>query len=388
MLTLIRNATVYSPDYLGQKDILISGQSICAIEDHIDLDSRHCNTIDATGLVAHPGLVDSLVHPTGGGGEGGFHTRTPEMTLTEATLAGVTTIIGALGTDATTRTLPDLIAKTYALRNEGISAFCYTGSYQLPARTITGSVTDDIVLIDPMIGIGEVAIADHRGSQPNAETLAKVASDARVGGMLSGKSGIVYIHVGDAADKLDLLHQVVNRSAVTAKQFYPTHMNRSQSLLDAGIEWTKLGGIIDVTTSTNQYFVDEGEIPAAQAIAHCLRHHVPCTQLSMSSDGNASLPVFDSNGNLVALEVGKVASLQHALRELVRQEGINTSDAIATVTSTPASWLGLDKKGQIKAGFDADIVLTTVNFETPIHVFCRGKQMVDNGEAVVKGTFE
>ncbi len=387
MLTLIRNATVYAPDYLGQKDILIAGERICAVEDSIT-PPAHCNLIDADGLIAHPGLVDSLVHITGGGGEGGFHTRTPEMVLTDATLAGVTTVVGALGTDATTRTLQDLVAKTYALRNEGLSAYCYTGSYQLPARTITGSVTDDIVLIDPMIGVGEVAIADHRGSQPNSATLAQLASEARVGGMLSGKGGIVYVHVGDANDQLALLHDAIDTTAVPAKQFYPTHLNRSQSLLDAGIAWTKAGGIIDVTASTNQYFIDEGEIPAADAIAQCLLQGIPADHLSMSSDGNASLPVFDDDGSLTGLEVGKVASLQHALSALVNKENIDKADAITTVTKAPAKWLKLAKKGEIKVGFDADIVLTNATFDSPLHVFCRGRHMVSESNAIVKGTFE
>ena len=387
MLTLIRNAMVYAPEYLGQKDILIAGHTICAIENEI-MGSAYCNEIDANGLIAHPGLVDSLVHITGGGGEGGFHTRTPEMVLTDATRAGVTTVVGALGTDATTRTLQDLIAKTYALRNEGLSAYCYTGSYQLPAKTVTGSVTDDIVLIDPMIGVGEVAIADHRGSQPNAAQLAQLASAARVGGMLSGKGGILYIHVGDAFDQLSLLHDAVNQTAINAKQFYPTHLNRSQSLLDAGIEWTKLGGIIDVTTSTNQYLIDEQEIPAAAALAQCLTRGIPATNLSMSSDGNASLPVFDSQGNLKDLEVGKVTSLQRALSALTQTTGINIADAITTVTKTPANWLKLANKGELKVGFDADIVLTTPEFDPPIHVFCRGRHMVAQSEAIVTGTFE
>jgi beta-aspartyl-dipeptidase (metallo-type) len=98
------------------------------------------------------------VHITGGGGEGGFHTRTPEMRLTDATKAGVTTVIAALGTDATTRSLADLVAKCRALDTEGISAFCYSGSYQYPIRTYTGNLTDDIVMIDKIIGVGEVAI--------------------------------------------------------------------------------------------------------------------------------------------------------------------------------------------------------------------------------------
>lgn len=388
MITLIKGADVYAPASLGINDILIAHDKIVQIAPSISLEGEAVTVIDGRGYIAMPGLVDSLVHITGGGGEGGFHTRTPEMQLTDATLAGVTTVVGALGTDATTRTLPDLVAKARALEEEGLSAYCYTGSYQLPARTLTGNITDDIILIDNMIGIGEVAIADHRGSQPTARELAKVAADARVGGMLSGKGGIVSIHTGDGTDQLSLLHEVIDTTNIPATQFYPTHINRSQSLLEAGKRWCDAGGIIDMTTSTNEQFIEEGEIPAAHAIAWCLKEGINASQLTMSSDGNASLPVFDPNGELVGLEVGKVRSLFEAWQALARADGVTLSDAIAVVTSTPASVLKLKNKGRLEAGCDADIVLCDAQSFALTHVFARGKQMVSKAEALVKGTFE
>ncbi|MEC8373378.1 MAG: beta-aspartyl-peptidase, partial [Pseudomonadota bacterium] len=226
MLTLIKNVECYAPSPMGTVDILIANNAIACIDANIAINESLVDVIDGSGLIALPGLVDSLVHISGGGGEGGFHTRTPQMSLTEASLHGVTTVVGALGTDATTRTLPDLLAKAKGLNIEGISAYCYTGSYHLPARTITGSVTDDIALIDCMIGVGEVAIADHRAAEPTVQALAEVAAQARTGGMISGKAGIVYIHTGDGKRQLSVLHDVVNETDIPASQFYPTHINR------------------------------------------------------------------------------------------------------------------------------------------------------------------
>lgn len=388
MMYLISGANVYSPDALGKQDVLIAGGKIIAIENELTLTSQHVEVIDGQGMMLLPGLVDSLVHITGGGGEGGFHTRTPQMQLTEATLAGVTTVIGALGTDATTRSLPDLIAKARALDTEGITAYCYTGSYQLPARTVTGSITDDIVLIDKMIGIGEVAIADHRGSQPSAAELARVAADARVGGMLSGKSGVVCIHTGEAEEHLSLLHDVIDQYPVSSKQFYPTHLNRNQALLDAGIQWTQQGGVIDMTTSTNKEFIAKGEIPAAQAIAYCLQQGVDPRRLTMSSDGNASLPVFAADGSLCGLEVGRVQSLFDSLVELVTDHKVALPEALATVTRNPAVVTGLNHKGQIRVGNDADLILCSSEQLHATHVMGKGRWLVRDGQAVVKGTFE
>ena len=388
MIYLIKGATVFAPEALGQCDILVAGQQIQKIAPSIEISGDDVTEIDASNCIAMPGMVDTLVHFSGGGGEGGFHTRTPEMTLTEATLAGVTTVIGALGTDATTRSHADLLAKARGLENEGLSTYCYTGSYHVPARTVTGSVMDDIILIDKFIGIGEVAIADHRSSQPNAQELARIAADARVGGMLSGKSGVVSIHVGDADEMLSLLHSVASQSDIPTTQFYPTHMNRNTDLLQAGIEWTKVGGYIDFTTSTNANFIAEGEVPAAQAIAECLRAGVPVSKMTMSSDGNASLPVFDDKGQLVGLEVGRVKSLHDSFKALSHEHTVNMSDAVSVVSTTPADILGLKQKGRLQPALDADITLLNAETLDVVSVFAKGSLMVHDGKAIVKGTFE
>ena len=70
-----------------------------------------------------PGFIDGHVHMTGGGGEGGYATRTPELSLSDAIRGGVTTIVGCLGTDGVTRSLAALLAKARALDEEGISTF-------------------------------------------------------------------------------------------------------------------------------------------------------------------------------------------------------------------------------------------------------------------------
>jgi beta-aspartyl-dipeptidase (metallo-type) len=388
MIYLIKGADVYAPQALGQNDILLSGQHILNIAPEINIQGENVTQIDATNCIVTPGFVDSLVHYCGGGGEGGFHTRTPEMQLTEATLAGVTTVIGALGTDSTTRSHADLLAKARGLENEGISSYCYSGSYQVPLRTVTGSVTNDIILIDKFIGVGEVAIADHRSSAPTAQELCRIGSEARVGGMLAGKGGIVSIHVGDSEDQLQLLHDVVQQSNLPASQFYPTHMNRNQSLLEAGIAWTHLGGVIDFTTSTNQQFLDEGEIPAAAALAYCLQQGVDISQLTMSSDGNASLPVFNDRGELLGLEVGQVMSLYNSFIQAIEQYQVPFELALASISASPANILNLKKKGRLQAGIDADLVLMHKSNLAIDKVFAMGRLVVDAGNALVKGTFQ
>jgi beta-aspartyl-dipeptidase (metallo-type) len=55
------------------------------------------------------------------------------------------------------------------LQREGITAYIMVGSYQFPPATITGSLRKDIALIPNVIGVGEIAISDHRSTQPSFE---------------------------------------------------------------------------------------------------------------------------------------------------------------------------------------------------------------------------
>ncbi|QIR14613.1 beta-aspartyl-peptidase [Shewanella aestuarii] len=387
-MKLFKNAQVYAPSPLGRKDVLIGGTKIIGIEDSIELDSNNLiETIDASDLILTPGFVDSLVHITGGGGEGGYATRTPEMHVNDAIKGGVTTLVGVLGTDAQTRSLENLLAKAYALEAQGLSVFCYTGSYHYPMVTITQSIKHDIMLIDKFIGVGEVAIADHRSSQLSVHELARLTSEARVAGMLAGKAGIVSIHVGDEPAKLTLLNQVIAESDIPIAQYYPTHINRSEALFKAGVEFAKRGGVIDFTTSTTAQIIAQGEIPAAKALALALNANVPISQLTMSSDGNASLPVFDSKGKLVNLQVGAVSSLHLAMVDAVKLHKVPLELALAAVTQSPATILNLHHKGVIAKGVDADINLLHAESLNIHSVYAKGKHALAAGEVLFSTPF-
>lgn len=389
-IKLFKNAHLLAPVDMGKQDLLVAGDQIAAIGKDLMIGQHNLpiEVIDASECYLTPGFVDSLVHFIGGGGEGGFASRTPEMQLTDATLGGVTTAIGVLGTDATTRTLTNLLAKAHALDIEGISTYCHTGSYQLPCRTLMGSVTDDLILIDKFIGVGEIAISDHRSSQPTLTELRKVAAEARVGGMLAGKAGIVSVHVGAGCSLLEPLHQAVNGTELSLKQFYPTHINRNQDLLSAGIRFAKAGGVIDFTTSTTAYDLKHGEVSAAQALALALEQQVPLANLTLSSDGNASLPLFNSQGQLLGLEVGQARSLYQSARSAVLDYKVNITQAIAAITSSPATVLGLQRKGTLAAGKAADLVLIHKDDLQIQSVYAKGRTMVQQRQALVFGTFE
>ncbi|MGC3787716.1 beta-aspartyl-peptidase [Priestia aryabhattai] len=390
MLTLIKNAEVYAPQHLGKKDILLADSKIILIKDCID----HVNTsipidvVDAANHIIAPGFIDSHVHIIGGGGEGGYKTRTPELMLTDATTAGVTTIVGVLGTDGTTRRMENLLAKARGLEEEGISCFIHTGSYQIPVKTLTNSIEEDLILIDKIIGVGEIAISDHRSSEPTFEELVKVASAARNGGILSGKAGILEIHVGDGERKLSLLNQIADKTDLPIRQFHPTHINRNEELFKEGIQFAKRGGYVDFTTSTIPHFLEEGEVKCSKGLRIMLEEKVAIDSITFSSDGNASLPFFDDNGDYKGLQVGKVSSLFQEVRDAVLEESVPLETALQVITSNPAKVLKLSNKGHIQSGKDADLVLLDKETLTIKTVFAQGKVMVKDGVPVVKGTFE
>lgn len=385
-MILIKNIEIYSPGYLGKKDVLISGDKIYKILDEINIDSSLCKIIDGTGKKMLPGFIDSHVHICGEGGEGGFATRTPEIMLSQITSGGITTVIGVLGTDGTTRTMTNLVAKTKGLKAEGISAYCLTGSYEVPVRTLTGSIVDDIILVEEIIGTGEIAISDHRSSNPDLYNLRKLCSDTRLGGILSKKAGVINIHMGDDERTLSPLLEVIATSAIPMKQFLPTHINRNPYLFKDGKEYMKKGGFIDFTTSTIPAFLEDGEVECCKGLKEIYDETGSCNNVTFSSDGQGSLPNFNSKGELTGLTVGKCISLYEAVKKSVIESKIPLEEAIKVITSNPADIYKLNK-GHIKEGLDGDVVLIDNNFEIDT-VIARGKIFVENKVVTIKGTFE
>jgi len=390
MMTLLRHVDIYNPEHKGKKDIFIGGGKILKIAPEIRMpgDFGDVETIDAEGLICVPGFIDGHVHIAGGGGEGGFQNRTPEIWLSHLTMAGITCVIGLLGTDGTTRSVPEILAKARGLEAEGISALIYTGAYEVPTRTITGSVRSDIVLIDKIIGVGEIAVSDHRSSHPSENELARLISEARVGGIISGKAGVVHIHMGDDHKKMEPLFDLFKNTEIPITQVIPTHLNRNPFLFEDAISFGKMGGFTDITSGIFPDEQDKNPIKPSKAIKTLMDEGVPLSQITMSSDGNGSSPVFDKSGRLIGLGIGSVKTLWQEARDLVEQEGLDLDKALCPITRNVAGALKLsDYKGEIKEGLDADMVLLTQDLE--IHtVISRGRTMVENKIPKVFGTFE
>jgi len=383
VIKIIRNAEVFSPQPLGKKDILIAHDKIVAIDKDIILTGTYVEILDGSDKIAVPGFIDTHVHIIGGGGEGGFKTRTPELPFSDLVKGGITTVVGCLGTDGVTRSLNSLYAKAKALEEEGVTSYIYSGSYRVPIVTFTGSLLQDLILIDKVIGAGEIAISDHRSSQPTLEELLRIVADARVGGILSGKAGVVNFHLGDGSRMLEFLYEIVDRTEIPITQFLPTHINRNMKLLEEAIKWVEKGGFVDFTTSTGSLL--EEELQAHRVLKKYIEEGFE-DQITMSSDGQGSLPRFNEKKEFIGLDVGRVLSVYENFKAAV-ENGVALEKALKSVTQNPSRILKLHSKGSLSPAKDADILLLDRDLRIDT-VIAKGKVLMKDQEILVKGTFE
>lgn len=388
MVTLVRGGEIFSPDPLGEKDILILDRKIGAICEpgQVRIDGFPITEVDASGKRIFPGFIDGHVHILGGGGEGGPSTRAPEITVEDIITSGVTTVIGCLGTDGTTRHMESLLAKANGLETEGITTYIFSGSYQIPVVTLTGSVRSDIILIDKVIGAGEIAVSDHRSSQPTFEEFCRLASECRVGGMLGGKAGIFHCHLGDGSRRLEMFFRLIEETEIPVTQLIPTHCNRNPELLQESIQFIQRGGYMDLTADLDPDPPEEGHISVAKAIRSCKEKNAPLTNITISSDANGSLPVFDKEGNLAGLTIATQKSLLANFKYLIQEQILGIPETARLFSTNTAAFYKLEHKGEIKVGNDADLVFLDEKWDLSGSI-AMGQKMMWGGELLAKGTF-
>ena len=379
-MLLIRNTNLYSPTSIGKKDILISNGKIVAIEDRIDDHPLFNNVLDVKGAITTPGFIDQHIHVIGAGGKHGFASMTPQLHLGDLIKCGTTTVVGLLGTDGSTRSIKSLFSKIQALNQEGISAFMYTGYYGLDKVYLMNSLQEDMIYIDDVIGC-KIAISDIRSSYPSTLELLRLLRNVRVGGMLSGKKGILHLHLGALSSKMDVLFELVENYEFPIEHISPTHVGRTKELFDQAIIFAKMGGMIDITTGASKY------TDPYKSVLYALESGASIDNITFSSDGNAGLDKVDDANNLIGF---KSAPFDKNLEEVINLHkigGLSLENSLKLITSNPAKNLGLKSKGHIKVNYDADLCFFDSNLKLT-GVVANGKVMMRDGELLVKGSFE
>ena len=382
MITVIKNANVYAPQPLGLQHVVVAGAKIIFIGAELPAMALPHQIIDAEGCMLTPGFIDGHTHITGGGGEAGFCTRVPPVPLSKFTRAGVTTAVGLLGTDDLTRSTESLVAQVYALREEGFSAYCYTGGYHLPPTTLTGSVKSDIVFIEPVIGVGELAISDHRSSQPTLNELLKIASEAHVARLMTGKAGMLHLHLGDGERGLSLVREALSHSEIPARTYNPTHINRQKFLFEEACELAKQGCWVDVTAFETG---DVGYEPT-EALLRYMAQDLPQNKLTISSDGGGCLPDFHADGSLAKMDFADSQSMTNIFYELA-DNGQAIEKFLPFFTKNVAELMNFQHKGRVEIGADADILIFDKHNRIE-HVMALGQLHVKHKQQLKKGTFE
>jgi len=368
MLTLIENGEVYAPEPRGRQSVLLVDGKIGKVgavdRRAVEALGLEHSVVEAEGCVVTPGFIDPHEHLLGGSGERGFSTQTPEISLSEIVTAGITTVVGCLGVDTTMKTLAGLLAKVKGLEEEGMTAFMWTGGYNVPPTCILGSVRDDVMFVDEVIGCGEVAIADVRATDPEARELARLVTDAYVGGMLGRKAGVTHFHVGEGPRRLRCLRELLDANVFDVKPewLYATHINRSEALMREAIDLARQGATVDLDTVDEDlgerlgFYFDNGGDPS---------------RLTVSSDASISSP----------------RTLYEQICKAVVEHRFPLERVLALVTENTARTLKLERKGRLEAGRDGDVLVLRRGSLEIVDVFARGKGMVRDGALAVREQF-
>jgi len=363
---LVENGELYTPRHLGRGSVFAAaGRIVTTGEvdgDRLAACGEWMERIDATGCAVLPGLLDPHEHLIGGSGERGFESQTPEIFLHELVEGGITTVVGCLGVDTSTRTMQALLGKAKGLRAQGLSAFVYTGGYTVPPVTITGSPHDDILFIDEVIGIGETAISDRRSSRPSLPELARIAGQAYTGGMLAGKAGVLHFHVGEDERRLTDVRALLDEYGIPAESLYPTHVERTPELFDEALQLTHRGVTVDID-------VMEEDLP--KWVRRYREHGGAPGKLTASSDAAIVSPSI----------------LLDQLRECVLGFGMPLEEVLPYVTANTAAALKLGSKGRLAEGCDADVLVVDAGSLTLRDVIAGGRILMRNGAVLVQEEF-
>jgi beta-aspartyl-dipeptidase (metallo-type) len=366
MLTLIENGDVYAPEPLGRRSVLLVDGKIGKVGDvdrrALDALGVEHRVIDASGHIVAPGLVDPHQHLLGGSGEGGLSLQTPMLFLGELVESGVTTVVGTLGVDTTMKTMAGLLGRVKALKEEGLSAYLWSGGYNVPPVSVMRSVREDMMFIDECVGAGEVAVADERALAPTAQQLAELVHDVHVGGLLSRKAGVTHFHVGSGPQRLRLLRELIERHDVPVEWLYPTHVQRNEKLLDEALALVARGMTVDFDTTQRDL---------ARWFRYYLDHDGDPARLTISSDADSGTPRWHWEQLC-----GLVVQYGHALERV-----------LPLATSNVARVLKLGRKGRLAPGCDGDLLVLAQGTLDIVHVIAGGVSMVEDGQVVVRERF-
>lgn len=380
MLTLIKNANLYAPQYLGMNDVLLADDKIAYINRKIEITGVPLEVIDAAGRNVTPGFIDQHVHITGGGGQDGYASLVPDIPISELASCGTTTVVGLLGTDGFVKELTTLYAKTKALDDDGLSAYMLTSYYGLPPKTLMSCVADDLIFIDKVIGC-KLAMSDDRCAFPTEQEILRLINQVRLGGFTSGKRGILHIHLGALPEGITALLSIARQYPTLIPYLSPTHLIRTEDLFLQAIEFARMGGMVDFSTGGTKFDAPH------RCVIKALEAGVSLDRITFSSDGRGGVRRINPDTGETTYRPAPLHLNLQEMKLLVTEKLLPLEAALTLITTNPAHNLKLHHKGRIAVGSDADLCFLDDKLDLT-DVIARGKVIMQAGEMKRKGRYE
>ncbi len=389
MFTLIQEAEVYAPEYLGVQDILFLGHKIIKMGESLENPvGFECDIVNASGKIVYPGFVDNHVHLIGADDGQGPMGRTHDLNWGDIVESGTTTVVGCLGSSRYVRSLHQLYIKTLELDMMGLSTYMYTGSFVIPPPTLTGEIRKDVYLIPKVIGL-KTAISDTTTNHHTWRDLAAITAEVRYGAGIANKHAVTHVHVGRQKTRMDRIFELIDNTGLDPAVVIPTHINRrNPDVMEQSIEYTKMGGIVDLSSLMRK---EEGTMTGLKpeyAVKRMLDEGAILENMTMSSDGNVPQVILGKAGKRVGRYIAPLDLNRREVRDMANNGVCSFTDSLRIMTSNVGKALGI-RKGRIVEGYDADIVIADSVEDMRIEkVYAKGQLLVDGGEALWRTHFQ
>ena len=167
------------------------------------------------------------------------------------------------------------------------------------------------------------------------------------------------------------------------------HLGLVEALRQLKPEWTALelahrGSTVDLTAFPADELEDAWS--AEDALVRFLESGAPADRITVSSDGGGCLPVFNEQGEITQMDIGRPAMLAATLKKLLDIDQA-LERVLPAFTSSVANILRLRDKGRIRQGFAADFVVLDDNHQIN-DVIVAGIWHVKDKQQQVFGQFE
>lgn len=389
MTTLVRGGRVVDPStgLDGLFDILLSGGKIAAVGAR--LDAVPGRTIDVTGLVVVPGLIDMHVHLR----EPGYEAKETIATGARAAARGGFTTVCAM---PNTKPVNDSRAVTERILAEaGRNAVVNV----LPIAAVTrGSRGEELVDMADLSASGAVAFSDDGLPVMNSRVMRQALAAAASSG------GLVIDHCEDRAlAHGGSMHEglVAARLGLAGIPSAAEEIMIARDIILAEALKTRVH-IAHLSTAGGVRSVGEARRRGVQVSAEATPHHLLLTDAALGSrDTNFKMnPPLRAESDVAALVeavrtgVVDVIATDHAphtaeeknrefdkapfgivgletavpliLDRFVRPNVISLGRFVELLSANPARLLGLAGKGRIAVGADADLTILDLGLRTTV----------------------